>query len=96
LDVALLIGLAVYAMYHRKNIFKLNYPLYWFILYMTALLLISYLGSFGGIGLLTFPFDLICMLPLSMMLLYLSQSLLQQEHHQEIIYEIDGYPDAVP
>lgn len=44
--------------------------------YMGSLLLVSWLGSFGGIGLLEFPYDLICILPLSILTLSLSQKVL--------------------
>ena len=59
---------------------------------MTALLLISYLGSFGGIGLLEFPEDLLCILPLSILVLYLSQALLNRSNHEPILCETDELP----
>jgi amino acid transporter len=84
LDVALLIGLIVSCIYQRKHPFQKNYPLYWFIFYMGSLLLISYLGSFDGIGWLSFPYDLLCLLPLSILVLSLSQALLNHLAHQEV------------
>jgi amino acid transporter len=45
----------------------------WFLGYMTSLLLISYCGSFDGIGWLKFPYDLLALLPFSLLMLYLSQ-----------------------
>jgi amino acid transporter len=77
LDVALLVGLAVCLMYHRKNILTCGVSLFWFVMYMTSLLLISYFGSFGGgMGWLGFPHDLALILPYSVLMLYLSQALL--------------------
>lgn len=90
LDVALLIGLIIAITYHGKSLLTPNYPLYWFIFYMLSLLVVSYLGSFGGIGILHFPYDLICLLPLSIITLYLSQSVLNHETHKEITCEIEG------
>ena len=76
LDVALIIGLFVCLSYHRKSFFACGSLMYWFLFYMGSLTLISYLGSFGGIGVLQFPIDLLCILPLSVLVLCLSQSLL--------------------
>ncbi|CEG57318.1 APC family permease [Legionella fallonii] len=90
LDVALVIGLAITLFYQGKSLFTPNYPLYWFMFYMTSLLLVSYLGSFGGIGVLSFPYDLIALLPLSLVTLYLSQLVLNHEQHREINFEIEG------
>lgn len=92
LDVALCIGLIVYMTYHRKSLGIRNYPLYWFIFYMSSLLIVSYLGTFGGIGLLGFPYDLACLLPLSIIVLALSQVVLNSADHKEIAFELDGYP----
>ena len=92
LDVALLIGLLISVAYHRKSFILHNYPLYWFIFYMFTLLLVSYLGSFGGIGVLKFPVDLMCLLPLSIIILYLSQIVLNTEEHKEINCELESIP----
>jgi hypothetical protein len=51
---------------------------------MSSLLLISYLGSFGGIGVLSFPMDLVVIFPLSMIVLQLSQIILKVDNHIEI------------
>ena len=79
LDIGLLVGLIAYLAYHRKNIFNSDASLLWFLTYMGSLTLISYLGSFGGIGLLAFPMDIVCILPLSIAMLYLSQRLINQD-----------------
>ncbi len=92
LDMALLIGLTITLFYNGKSLFTANYPLYWFMFYMASLLLISYLGSFGGIGILHFPYDLISLLPLSIITLYLSQRVLSNEQHKEINFEMEGAP----
>lgn len=81
LDVALLFGLVIYFISHRKYSFDNGLLMGWFVIYMATLLLISYLGTFGGIGLLQFPFDLICILPLSIFVLCLSQALLRPVDH---------------
>lgn len=92
LDVALVFGLMVCFAYQRKSFLLHNYPLYWFIFYMSSMLLISYLGSFGGIGVLSFPYDLICLFPLSVVVLYLSQIVLDTESHKEIDCSIEASP----
>lgn len=84
LDVALLVGLVICVIYNRKNAASNKYPLYWFVLYMTCIFAVSYLGSFGGIGLLKFPYDLVCLLPISVIMLQLSQTLLCKENHKEV------------
>ena len=89
LDAALLIGLLVCLYYHKKSFNSGDYPLFWFFSYMAALTLISYFGSFGGIGLLHFPLDLLCILPLSIFVLCLSQALLSPSNHKEILSESD-------
>jgi len=73
LCLALLIALAFNLAYQRKNIFTCSRSLYWFLFYMSSLLLLSYLGSFGGIGLLQFPYDILIIFPFSVCMLYLSQ-----------------------
>ncbi|MCL9682496.1 APC family permease [Legionella maioricensis] len=92
LDVALLVGLFIAITYHGKSLFTPNYPLYWFVFYMVSLLIVSYLGTFGGIGILHFPLDLVCLLPLSILTLYLSQRVLSSDTHKEIICEVDASP----
>ena len=89
LDVALLVGLIVSLGYNRKSFFTCGPALYWFTFYMISLLAISYLGSFGGIGLLKFPIDILCILPLSVLVLVLSQSLLSIKNHKPIIFTND-------
>jgi len=89
LDVALIIGLFICLFYHRKSLFSCNYILCWFVFYMASLTLISYLGSFGGIDVLRFPFDLLCIFPLSILILWLSQVLLDTTDHEPILgYEL--------
>lgn len=85
LDIALIIGLGVCLFYHRKNFFTCGSILYWFISYMAGVTLISYFSSFGGIGLLPFPIDMLCILPLSSLVLCLSQALLNYADHEYIL-----------
>jgi amino acid transporter len=89
LDLALVIGLIIHMIYYRESSLSQNYPLYWFVFYMGSLLLISYLGTFGGIGAVQFPTDLILILPLSIIVLTMSQKLLSHENHKEIICEVE-------
>lgn len=84
LDIALIIGLTVYLIYHHKRFFSCGYALYWFFAYMASLFIISLLGSFGGIGVLKFPFDIISILPISLVILYLSQKLLDSPNYERI------------
>ncbi len=84
LNVALLLGLSIYLIYHKKNPFSCGLPLYWFVTYMGSLLLISYLGSFGGIGVLQFPTDIVLILPYSISVLYLSNKLLTTFDEEEL------------
>jgi amino acid transporter len=90
LDIALGAGLFVCLAYQRKNP-VCDAPIYWFTLYMTSLLVISYLGSFGGIGILKFPYDMVVIFPFSIAMLYLSTVMLSTKHqfeaHSEISYE---------
>lgn len=79
LDAGLLVGLLAYLAYHHKTIANCDISLVWFLLYMSSITLISYVGSFGGIGLLSFPIDIICILPLSIAMLYLSQKLINSD-----------------
>lgn len=89
LDIALVFGLIVCLAYHRKPFFSCGYPLYWFMFYMASLLVISYLGCFGGIEYLKFPMDILAILPISILVLYLSQALLNNPHHERIICDSD-------
>jgi amino acid transporter len=92
---ALLIGLGIYLAYHRKSIFACGASLFWFIFYMASLLGISYLGSFGGIKVLQFPFDIICILPFSILVLYFSQRHLVNDYaHQNYELEMNNQAEA--
>ncbi|MCX7116171.1 MAG: APC family permease [Gammaproteobacteria bacterium] len=73
LYAAIFVGLVIHLMYQRKNVFSCSANLYWFLFYMTSLLILSYIGSFGGIRLLKFPFDVGLILPFSIVMLYTSQ-----------------------
>lgn len=81
LYVALIIGLLIHIYYQRQQWKILKHrSLQWFILYMTILLTLSYLGPFGGINMLTFPYDIFVILPLSAALFYLSQKCTSDEN----------------
>ncbi len=77
LDVALLLGLGLY--YFSRSSSKVDPhlgSLFWFISYMGCLSVLSYFGSFGGIGYLCFPYDVMSIVPLSILFLYWSQRVL--------------------
>ncbi len=89
LDLALLVGLVINLLYQKRSVLSCNRSFYWFAGYMLALLLLSYLGSFGGIGVLSFPIDVAIILPLSMAVLYLSQQVIVSEaDNQKAISDI--------
>ncbi|HCD9344801.1 TPA: APC family permease, partial [Legionella pneumophila] len=92
LNLALLMGLGIYFFYHRYISLRNGSPLVWFIMYMGSFSIISYLGSFGGIGLLKFPFDLICFLPYSILILYMSQVLATPRHDNDMIGNVTELP----
>ncbi|KTC68693.1 Aspartate-proton symporter [Legionella birminghamensis] len=86
LDLALLLGFIINRICQRKKSTAFtDRSLYWFAFYMSSMLLVSYLGSFGGIGRIGFPQDIILILPLSMLILHFSQKVLVDDKlHQEI------------
>ncbi|HEI6752513.1 TPA: APC family permease [Legionella pneumophila] len=92
LNLALLMGLGIYFFYHRHISLRNGSPLVWFIMYMGSFSIISYLGSFGGIGLLKFPFDLICFLPYSILILYMSQVLVTPRHDNDMVSNVTELP----
>lgn len=94
LDVALAIGLGICLGYQRKNQRIHHAPLYWFIFYMGSLLMLSYLGSFGGWCVLQFPVDIISILPYSMLILYLSEKLLTMTSQLDISHDIHSNMSA--
>lgn len=84
LYLALFVGLLIHVAYKEKSLqqkeFAKNRSLQWFLLYITTFLVFSYLGPFGGIGVLKFPYDMVLMLPVSFFILYLSQQCLSQDN----------------
>jgi amino acid transporter len=83
LYVAIAIGLIFYLIYQRRDSFSNSYSLYWFFAYLTFLLVFSYLGPFGGISLLKFPFDMLLIFPFSFLMLYLSQRCLVSAEEEQ-------------
>ncbi len=73
LYVAIVVGLVMTLISQRKNLLACSVNLYWFLSYMTVLLMLSYVGSFGGIALLKFPYDVAVILPFSIVMLQASQ-----------------------
>lgn len=77
LDVALLLGLGLYYFSPSPaTVDRTLSSLFWFMSYMGSLSVLSYFSSFGGTGYLSFPYDVISILPLSVLFLYWSQRVL--------------------
>lgn len=85
LDLALLIGLMICLSYQKKRLLQCDAMLYWFLGYMLGLLIVSYFGSFGGVSVIEFPFDLIILLPFSVLFLTLSQWVLTTAEISEAV-----------
>lgn len=85
LDVALLLGFIINISYQKRRLSDCSPSLYWFAFYMSSMLLLSYFGSFGGIGRLQFPLDIALILPLSIVVLHLSQHVLvDSKSHEQL------------
>lgn len=95
LDVALFVGLALHIFYQKRNVlFHYNRSLFWLLAYLSGLLLLSYLGSFGGIALLVFPWDLCLILPFSSLILYYSQHVLVTDsYHEQVLCAVLSVDD---
>lgn len=83
LDVVLAIGFIINSVYNKDNAFKCETSVYWFISYMALLLGFSYIGTFGGKSYITFPWDILAMLPLSILILFTSQFVIEDGHKFE-------------
>jgi amino acid transporter len=83
LCVAILIGLVIHVAYKRTHLPTSARNLQWFFLYIIALLVLSYLGSFGGIEAIKFPLDIFIILPFSIFFLELSQRYLVNSQETE-------------
>jgi amino acid transporter len=83
LDLALFVGFIINCIHQKRTLAKCGRSLYWFSGYMVVLLILSYLGSFGGIHFLVFPIDVALILPLSIIVLYASQCVLMKENDLE-------------
>ena len=81
LNVALLIGFLFHGFYKKFNFFNERMALYWFISYMLTLLLFSYVGSLAGIQVVAFPYDMLGLLPVSILFLHWSQRVLNKNIH---------------
>lgn len=89
LDIALVVGLVICLLYHRQSIFMCGLSLLWFVFYMGGLAVISYLGSFGGCEWLVFPVDIACILPFSIVMLYLSQRWIPSDSKDRIVGNLE-------
>jgi amino acid transporter len=88
LYLAIFCGFIIYLCYQRRNFFSGNYSLYWFFCYISSLLLLSYLGPFGGIGRLKFPFGMLVIFPFSLLMLYLSQYCLVKDQAEKESFDL--------
>ncbi len=79
LYAALAIGLLIHLLYTKQWANLLSKGVIWFMSYMTVLFTLSYLGPFGGIGLISFPYDMILIFPVSIVIFYLSQKCLASQ-----------------
>lgn len=73
LCIALIVGFIIHILYQRRSLLSCSGSLFWFMTYLISLLGLSYLGSFGGVGVLKFPFDCAIIFPFSLVALYGSQ-----------------------
>lgn len=88
LCLAILFGFIIYLCYQKRNFWSGNYSLYWFFSYITVLLLLSYLGPFGGIARLKFPFGMLIIFPFSLLMLYLSQYCLVRDQAEKESFDL--------
>lgn len=88
LYLAIVVGFIIYFVCQSNYRFSNKLSLYWFFSYITLLLLLSYLGSFGGIGLLKFPFDTLLIFPFSCLAMYLSQRCLVTDEAEKESFEL--------
>ena len=79
LYVALLVGLFIHLFYQRQWRLLIDHRLLWFFLYMSTILVTAYLGPFGGIGALIFPYDMVFIFATSCFIFYLSQKCVSSE-----------------
>lgn len=91
LDIALFTGLIIYLIYHRHMPQNSGRSLLWFVIYMSTFSLISYYGSFDGIGLIQFPFDILTFLPYSIFMLHLSQICISPLPDSEILINSNDF-----
>ncbi|CEK11714.1 APC family permease [Legionella hackeliae] len=90
LNLALFLGFIINLIYQKRRLTDCSPSLYWFAFYMISMLGVSYVGSFGGIGGLQFPLDIILILPLSIILLQLSQRvLIDSKAHEQLTANMD-------
>lgn len=88
LDLALIVGLVIHWIYQSEKKGVIDGRLLWFMVYMVALLVVSYCGSFGGIGILKFPYDLVCLLPLSVLMLQWSIFVLNKDEAGALVVQM--------
>ncbi|KTC85188.1 APC family permease [Legionella brunensis] len=85
LNLALFLGFIINLFYQKRRLSDCGPSLFWFAFYMSSMLLVSYIGSFGGIGRLQFPLDIALILPLSIVILHFSQRVLvDNKVHEEL------------
>jgi amino acid transporter len=87
LYIALCIGLLIHIFYKKQCELLQRRSSQWLMLYITTFLVISYIGPFGGLNMLKFPYDIICIFPISVFIFYLSQKCLatQEEFSKQLL-----------
>ena len=85
LDLALVLGFSINYLTQKGQLSHSSRSLVWFTFYMAIMLLVSWLGSFGGIQYLEFPIDMIIILPISIITLQMSQYvLIDNDAHEHL------------
>lgn len=88
----LMLALGVGFIIHRvsKHMpWRIGAAMYWLVAYLGGLLLLSYLGTFGGIGLLSFPLDMVAILPFSIAMLVWSQCVIvEKKDVQDEVFDL--------
>lgn len=91
LGIMLLIGLVIFTFSYLRGYVKLESkdikPAVWIIPYLGGLVLLSYLGSFGGIGLITFGWDFLVIGVFSILVMICAV----QSHLQINVSDIEEY-----
>jgi hypothetical protein len=88
LSIALIVGFALFAVASMRGVVKMNAndmkAAYWIVPYITGLIIISYLGAFGGTGFIPFGWDFLVVGLFTLGILYLALATRVELNHQEV------------